>query len=70
MPRGDRILRHRNKVCDDGDDDDDDDDDDETDCFAEGAEGIGHFDENLSLLKRGYVQNLSCENEFHLHENK
>ena len=52
MPRGDRILRHRNKVCDDGDDDDDDDDDDdETDCFAEGAEGIGHFDENLSLLK-------------------
>ena len=48
MPRGDRILRHRNKVCDDAADDDDD---DETDCFAEGAEGIGHFDENLSLLK-------------------
>ena len=39
--RGARILRHPNKVLDDGDDDDGD--DDETDCFAEGAEEIGRF---------------------------
>ena len=32
---------------------------------------IGHFRvQNPSLLKRGPVQNLSCENEFYLHDNK
>ena len=30
---------------------------------------IGHF-RVLKTLKRGQVQNLSCENEFSLHDNK
>ena len=28
------------------------------------------FSQKPSLLKRGQVQNLSCENEFYLHDNK
>ena len=35
----------------------------------EGALAISDF-QNLSLSKRGWVQNLSCENKFCLHENK
>ena len=32
---------------------------------------IGHFRvQKPSLLERGQVQNLSCENEFYLHDNK
>ena len=32
-------------------------------------EAVSDF-QNLSFIKRGYVQTLSCENEFYLHEHK
>ena len=39
-------------------------------CFLEMKEqAISEF-QKLSLLKRGKVRNLSCKNEFYLHENK
>ena len=33
------------------------------------SKAISEF-QTLSLLKRGYAQNLFCENEFYFHENK
>ena len=33
------------------------------------SKAISKF-QTLSLSKRGYAQNLSCENEFYVHENK
>ena len=33
-------------------------------CFVESSPDIGHEFQNLSLSNRGYVQNLSFENEF------
>ena len=38
-------------------------------CDQQNVNIIGHF-QKPSLLKRGQVQNLSCENEFYLHDNK